>query len=101
MSNSHDVLERAIAKLSVLVNVSAGITHPMDDSRAKELFKALRAKGISCSHGDVHRIAVANDWSDRHATALAKLADKIDGGGRVQIPHKSGWGEKVVSELLS
>lgn len=101
MSNSHDVLERAIAKLSILVNVSTGLAHPLDDSRAKELFKALRAKGISCSHGDVYRIAVANDWSDRHATALAKLADKIDGGGRVQISHKSGWGEKVVSELLA
>lgn len=46
MSHSQDVLEKAIEKLSVMVNVATGIVHPADGSMAKELFKALHQRGI-------------------------------------------------------
>lgn len=101
MQHSKDVLEQAIEKLSVMVNVATGIVHPADGSMAKELFKALHQCGVSCGHDAVLKIAKRQGWSEKHAKSLAELAGKIDQGGRVQISHKTGWGERTVSDLLT
>jgi len=95
------ILRESIAKLSVVANVSAGLAHPVDEARAKELFKALHQQGIPLSMDDVYTLAIENQWSDRHATDLAKLADKIGSGGRVQIKHPKGWGEPTVKRIIA
>ncbi|MFP6845317.1 MULTISPECIES: DUF1889 family protein [Thalassolituus] len=94
------ILEEAIKTLSVVVNVSTGLAHPLDDSRAKELFKALKKYNVPLSGTDVYSLATSNSWPDRHAKQLAELADKIGRGGRVQIRERRDWGEPTVRRLI-
>jgi len=95
------ILKKAIETLSHVVNVSTGIAHPLDESRAKELFKALHKQGIPLSSSDVYSEAINNSWPERHAKALSELAEKIGNGGRVQIKHPKDWGEPMVRKIIS
>ncbi len=95
------ILKEAIDRLSAIVNVSTGLAHPLDESRAKELFKALHKHGVPLSASDVYSLAVDNSWPDRHAKQLSEIAEKIGNGGRVQIKHPRDWGEPIVKRIIS
>ena len=95
------IIKEAIETLSIVVNVSTGLTHPLDESHAKELFKALHRHGVPLSPGEVYSLAVDNSWPERHAKELSLLADKIGKGGRVQIKHPRDWGEPTVQQIIS
>ncbi|MDX2300219.1 MAG: DUF1889 family protein [Xanthomonadaceae bacterium] len=94
-----ELLKRSIEALSASVNVATGLTHPLDESRAKELFKALHAYGEVLTYDQVEELALANRWPERHATDLAELAERIGNGGRVVIKHARKWGEPTVARL--
>jgi hypothetical protein len=94
------ILKQSIETLSAVVNTSTGLAHPLDESRAKELFKALRAYGVPLAYEMVYQLAVSNSWPEKHATALAKLAEKIGKGGRVQIKFRKNWGEPTVQKIV-
>ena len=95
------ILRKAIESLSHVVNVSTGLAHPLDDSRAKEIFKALRKQGIPINQDDVYSAAIANAWPEQHAKTLSELASKIGNGGRVQISHPRDWGEPTVKKIIA
>lgn len=95
------LLERAIKSLSIVVNVATGLTHPLDESQAKELFIALLDAGVQLERSEVKSIALVHGWSDRHANALADLAERIGSGSRVVIKAPRGWGQRTVERLQS
>lgn len=95
------ILKQAIDTLSSVANIATGLAHPLDESRAKELFKALHSHGIPLSYDSVYSLAISNSWPDRHATELAKLAVKIGNGGRVQVKFPRDWGEPTVRKILA
>jgi len=95
-----ELLKRSIAALSGIVNVSTGLSHPLDESRAKELFKALRAEKEPLPYDTVKELALSNQWPERHASRLAELAQNIGEGKRVVIKSPRGWGEPTVSRLI-
>lgn len=95
------IVRKAIETLSNVVNVSTGLAHPLDESRAKELFKALHKQGIPLNSSEVYSVAIENSWPERHAKALSELAGKIGNGGRVQIKHQKGWGEPTVRKIIA
>lgn len=95
------ILTKAIESLSAVVNTSTGLAHPLDESRAKELFKVLHNHGVPLSHKDVYTLAIANAWPDRHAKTLAELANKIGKGGRVRIKFPKNWGEPTVKKIIA
>jgi hypothetical protein len=95
------ILTKAIENLSVVANTSTGLAHPLDESRAKELFKALHALGVPLSYADVYAVAIANAWPERHSKSLAELAEKIGKGGRVQIKFPKNWGEPTVKNIIA
>lgn len=99
MTNPSSILTQAIERLGALVNITAGALHAADESRIKELFVALHQRGIPLTYDAVYRLAIANHWRDGHAKSLAGLGERIGQGGRVQIKHPTGWGEKVAGEL--
>jgi hypothetical protein len=93
------LLEKAIATLSSMINVSAGITHPLDEARAKDLLKALHAHPVPLKYEPVLTLALANRWPENHARKLAELAQHIGTGGRVVIKHNQGWGKVTLKRL--
>ena len=95
------ILKEAIKTLSVIVNTSTGMSHPLDESRTKELFKALQKQGIPLRSQDVYNLAIKCSWPQRHAKELAALAERIGNGGRVQIKHPRDWGEPTVKRIIS
>lgn len=95
------ILAEAIESLSTVVNTSTGLGHPLDESRAKELFKALHGHGVPLPYQDVYTAAIANAWPERHAKSLAELAERIGKGGRVQIKFPKQWGEPTIKKIIA
>lgn len=96
-----DMLQKAMTKLSKVCNLATGLAHPLDESRAKELFVALRDHHVSLSKEDVRQQAEACGWPSRHALKLGELAERIGAGAVVRIAFPRGWGSATVDELLS
>lgn len=100
MSDNYNIVEKAIEKLSFVINVSTGLAHPLDESRAKELFKELHRRSIKIEYQEVYELAIKNGWIERHAKKLAEIAEKIGNGGVVKISHPRDWGGKAVDEIM-
>ncbi|HDV8379640.1 TPA: DUF1889 family protein [Citrobacter freundii] len=95
------VLERALEHLSVVINTSTGLAHPLDESTAKELFKYLRELGVALDYSEVYQWAQEQGWADRHCKEIAGLAEKIGAGGRVVVKHKGRLNDAFKEELRS
>ncbi len=94
------LIGKALDALSIVCNLSTGLAHPLDESRAKELFVALHARGIPLPRDDIQTHAEACGWTNRHAKQLAELAARIDAGSTVRISHSRGWGEAALARLV-
>lgn len=95
------IVNAAMERLAQVTNVTTGLAHPLDESRAKELFKSLHKHGINIEYNIIKGIALDLWWEDRNAGQIAKIADKIHNGGRVVIKHPRDWGEPTVKELIA
>ncbi|MCU8015945.1 hypothetical protein L5M36_03400 [Shewanella sp. SM72] len=95
------IVNACLENLFKIANSSTGILNAIDESHAKELFKALHKKGFTLDQDAVYQQAIAHKWSDKHAKSLAKLAAQIDGGGRVIIKHSRNWGEPTVDRVIA
>lgn len=89
----------ALKSLSARVNVSTGLTHPIDESAAKELFKMLHKEAEQLPGSDVTMWAVSNGWQDEDARKLGELAEKIGNGGRVVVKHKDVWAPDIMAQI--
>lgn len=101
MSENQTIIEKSIEILTTAINLHSGITNPIDESNAKELFKALHAKSIPLDYHEIYHEAIKHSWSEQHAKSLAVLAEKIGNGGRVKIKLPSKFGEIVIAKILS
>lgn len=95
------ILNEAINTLSIVINVSTGLAHPLDDSRAKELFKALKKYNIPLNGADIYSLAISNSWPEPHAKQLVEVAEKIERGDRVKIRERRDWGEPTVRRIIA
>lgn len=95
------IVNACLEKLFKFTLPDTGILHAIDESRAKELFKALHKKGFTLGQDAIYQQAIAHRWLDKHAKSLAKLAAQIDGGGRVIIKHPLNWGEPTVEKVIA
>lgn len=82
VSLSDPVVEVALEELTNSVNLSTGITHPSDDSRAKETFRVLVKGGHRFDVDDVRAWLVGRGWQPRDADAVREVAS-----GAVQGKH--------------
>ena len=101
MLDNYSVMEKAVEKLTSVINISTGLAHPLDESRAKELFKALHKRSIKLGYQEVYDQALKHCWPDKHAKTLAALAEQINTGGKVQIKHPKEWGEPTVDKIFT
>ena len=70
------VVEKELADLTSLINLSTGLGHPLDKKHAEDTFKKLRASGETIDPNDIKNWAIRNGWVPKHADRLAKLASK-------------------------
>lgn len=66
----------ALDELTIIVNLSTGITHPLDRDRAVETFKKLKKQGHHCAPSEVKNWAIAHEWRPEDAGDLAKLTER-------------------------
>ncbi|MDR3027241.1 MAG: hypothetical protein LBV35_02150 [Acinetobacter sp.] len=93
------LVQAALEALNMRVNVFAGATHPLDDSIKKSVFKWLKDQGETIDQDEINEWALNNDWSDRHAVELGKLAQKIGEGARVQIKYPDRVSEEFFNRI--
>lgn len=94
------VIQEALKSLTVRVNLSTGLAHPLDSDSAKELFNILKENGQHLVRAEIEEWASQNGWAARHASALGELGEKIGAGGRVQIQNKGRWKVGIYEEWL-
>jgi hypothetical protein len=97
---SNPILSDCIKALSNSLTLANGLTHPVDDSKAKCLFKALRKKGVALSEDEVLLLAIENNWPEKHAKKLADIAQRINDGRRVKIDRETSWGETTLEKAI-
>lgn len=83
-----EIVRQTVYKLSLRLAKGAdraGLSHPLDESSAKGLLKAMVERGVIYSADEVSYIAQYEfQWSKKHADKLGNVAEKISNGGRVQ-----------------
>jgi len=78
-----------------------GIDDALEESKAKSLFKALHKKGFVFDEDEVLALAIENNWPEKHAKKLAKLAQHIGDGRSVKMLRKISWGETAAEKIIS
>ena len=81
---SDPVVAAAMKSVTMMVNLSTGLSHPMDRPKAVSAFRILRNGGHSWTEAEIHAWAMANGWRPADARELAELGQKIADGQRVQ-----------------
>jgi len=79
------VVEQSLKDLTACVNVSTGIIHPLDRSRAIQTFKILRDGGEMFTSDEVKACLIAEGgWRAIHAQKVAEVAQKVLEGKKLR-----------------
>lgn len=93
------LLEHALKSLTIRVNLATGLSHPADESSAKELFKLLHEEGERLVASEISAWAGRNGWKSSEAQKLGALAEKIGAGGKVVVRNKNQWRDDIIAQL--
>lgn len=74
---SNPVVAAALDSLTNLVNLSSGISHPLDKPKAVWTFKLLRDAGETFTPDEIRAGASHRGWRSDHAADLADVAQKV------------------------
>lgn len=91
--------EVVVERLSSRINISTGLTHPLDESAVKEMLKEMVSRGYIFDVSIFEAEAVARGWAKKHAQNIAQLAGDISNGKRVMIKSKGRWNPEVFDEI--
>jgi hypothetical protein len=69
-------VEEELQRLTRIINLSTGLTHPSDKTAAQQIFKKLKSGGHTIHPENIRQWAIKNGWQPRHAEALSQLASK-------------------------
>ncbi len=101
MSKADPIVEACVEALLKSLSIGKNAVHDVDKSKAKEMFKALRKKGFALDHDAIYQQAIAHDWLEKDAKALAKMAADIDSGKRPVIKRPTDWGKSTVDRIIA
>lgn len=99
--NHQEILAKGVEVLSDVINLSTGLSHPLDEARAKELLRGLHKKGIATPFDAVYSEAKKNGWPARHAEQFATLAEGVNNGKSVRVSQAQGWGEPTLERIIN
>ncbi|BES86271.1 DUF1889 family protein [Pectobacterium araliae] len=92
------IIDKALDYISSM-NTSTSAPHPMDESRAKEMFKYLKGVDNPISADAIYARGVQNGWDSGFTKKMAEWADKVASGGRVIVKHPGYFSENMQEEL--
>ena len=69
-------VETALLKLTHLINLSTGLSHPSDKESAKRTFVKIKKAGHRPDPEDIRQWALRNNWRPKDAETLGKLATR-------------------------
>ncbi len=96
-SFSDPVVEEALKDLTSRVNLSTGITHPMDKAATADLFRKLKAAKIAYEPTEIRAWLVRHGWKNDDADAVKVIAEKISQGRPVRSAE-GGWVDDIVND---
>lgn len=94
------VIDKALDYLNSM-NTSTFAPHPMDESRAKEMFNFLKNIDNPISADDIRTHGAQNGWDSGFTKKMAEWADKIASGSRVIVKNPGYFSEQMQKELRS
>ena len=102
-SSLSEIAKVAFAELSSCINMSTGISHPSDESRAKTYVRALYKYEDSLNEEDVVSYLVSQlNWTSAHANEVGKLVKILNdaryfkGGDKTGLQnHYKRWKDKL------
>lgn len=105
VSHLSGIVKIAFTELSAVINKSTGITHPMDNGRAKTYIRALHKYEPELNADAVVSFLVTElGWTSAHANDVGKLITTLNDGRYFRGGEKTGlqnyykrWKEKVKS----
>ena len=74
------IVERAIKSLSRRINLSTGLSHPMDKAAAIDILNLLKKEGFHYSSEEIKILAIRNGWTSTGANEIFRIADMILSG---------------------
>lgn len=69
-------VEAALRRLTNIINLSTGLSHPSDKQQAVDEFQQLKQQGITENPEYIANWALTNGWNAEHINDLKKLAIK-------------------------
>lgn len=86
-----DIVKNAMQELTYIINPSTGITHSMDNDRAKTYIRALHKYEPELNSDIVSSYLIRElNWETRHASDIEKLIDTLNEGRYFQGGEKKG-----------
>jgi len=93
---SNPVVEEALRSLTIVVNVSTGISHPYDRGRTIDMFEKLKEAGEPYDLKEVRNWLIRKGWEPRHADDVVEIGKKVLEGKR---PRKErSWKADIVDD---
>ncbi len=86
-----EIVKIAMQELTDTINMSTGISHPMDNDRAKTYIRVLHKYEAELNSDIVSSYLIGElNWDTRHAKDIEKLIDTLNNGKYFQGGEKTG-----------
>ena len=92
------VVEQALEAIQMRVNVSTGLSHPLDRAAATEMFSILQGADEDLESIEISRWAAEHGWKTEHAVELGELARKVE-SGTARGKGSSKWAPDILDQL--
>lgn len=87
----NEVAQEAFNDLSNSINMSTGITHPMDEEKCKTYLRALYKYNYRLDPAEIFAYLTTElNWESNHANDVIKLINKLNSGGYFTGGAKTG-----------
>ncbi|KKL55330.1 hypothetical protein LCGC14_2256500 [marine sediment metagenome] len=93
-------IEAALQALTIMINVSTGLTYSSDKDSAIQLLRIIHQRGIELKPDEMKTWALQHGWTSDGANSLEEYSQGVLDGRRYRTGNVSMWNESYINELL-
>lgn len=93
------IVEEAMEMLTDSVNLSTGLSHPLDKAKAIDLLRALKDNREAFEPDAIRAWAVRNNWRPKAADELRAIAQGVLEGKRFKHGGVPSWNPQIIEIL--